>query len=232
MGVSPAVEQWRLARRERRASYQVPGKWVSRLGGQDASTAGEMLRDAHRYVLAGSAAPKRPQPRLVLVLSILFNQVNHDRHVLHNRPITVLTLTSIKGIEPGFAKIIPMQAMAVMVAQSDNVRPATKARNNLGNGRLAREWKTMSAMVQIFCRDHHHTTDSLCAGCHEFLDYAEIRLRRCRFGEEKPTCAKCPVHCYQRDRREQARLVMRYAGPRMVWEHPLLSLYHWLDGFR
>jgi hypothetical protein len=25
---------------------------------------------------------------------------------------------------------------------------------------------------------------------------------------------------------------MRYAGPRMLWEHPLLSLRHWLDGFR
>jgi len=48
---------------------------------------------------------------------------------------------------------------------------------------------------------------------------------------EKPTCAKCPVHCYQRDRREQARVMMRYAGPRMLWEHPVLSLRHWLDGF-
>jgi len=25
---------------------------------------------------------------------------------------------------------------------------------------------------------------------------------------------------------------MRYAGPRMLWEHPLLSLQHWFDGFR
>jgi hypothetical protein len=25
---------------------------------------------------------------------------------------------------------------------------------------------------------------------------------------------------------------MRYAGPRMAWRHPLLSLRHWLDGFR
>jgi hypothetical protein len=25
---------------------------------------------------------------------------------------------------------------------------------------------------------------------------------------------------------------MRYAGPRMLLEHPLMSLRHWLDGFR
>ena len=35
------------------------------------------------------------------------------------------------------------------------------------------------------------------------LDYAAIRLERCRFGMEKPVCAKCPVHCYQPARREQ-----------------------------
>jgi hypothetical protein len=40
------------------------------------------------------------------------------------------------------------------------------------------------------------------------------------------------VHCYQRERREQARVIMRYAGPRMMWEHPIMSVRHWLDGFR
>jgi hypothetical protein len=25
--------------------------------------------------------------------------------------------------------------------------------------------------------------------------------------------------------------VMRYAGPRMLWQHPILSLRHWLDGW-
>jgi uncharacterized protein (DUF2249 family) len=40
------------------------------------------------------------------------------------------------------------------------------------------------------------------------------------------------VHCYQRDRRDQIKNVMRHAGPRMIWHHPILSLGHWLDGFR
>ena len=106
------------------------------------------------------------------------------------------------------------------------------AKNDLTTSRLAREWKTMSAMVQIYCRDHHHPETGLCEECQQFLDYAHVRLERCRFGEEKPTCAKCPVHCYQKWRREQARVIMRYAGPRMLWEHPLMSLRHWLDGFR
>lgn len=97
--------------------------------------------------------------------------------------------------------------------------------------RLNREWKTMEAMIKIHCRDHHGASTLLCAECQGLLDYAGVRLERCRFGAEKPTCANCPVHCYQRTRREQVKVVMRYAGPRMVWENPLMSLRHWLDGF-
>ena len=100
------------------------------------------------------------------------------------------------------------------------------------NKRLVREWKTMEAMIKIYCRDHHRSGATLCAECQGLLDYANVRLKRCRFGAEKPTCAKCPVHCYQRTRREQVKVVMRQAGPRMLWEHPVMSLRHWLDGFR
>jgi hypothetical protein len=107
---------------------------------------------------------------------------------------------------------------------------AGRIKNDLNSTRLGRERRTMSAMVRIYCRDHHHEAGNLCRECRQFLDYSNLRLERCRFGEQKPTCAKCPVHCYQRDRREQARVIMRYAGPRMLWEHPVLSLRHWLDG--
>ena len=85
-------------------------------------------------------------------------------------------------------------------------------------------------MVNIYCHGMHGTGAILCPDCIEFLAYADDRLERCRFGEEKPTCAKCPVHCYRRYRREQARTIMRYAGPRMLWKHPILCLNHWLDG--
>ena len=95
--------------------------------------------------------------------------------------------------------------------------------------RLRREWKTVTAMVRIYCRDQHR--GAICPDCQELMSYVNLRLTRCRFGEEKPTCAKCPVHCYQRDRREQIKAVMRYAGPRMILEHPWLSLCHMLDGW-
>ena len=111
-------------------------------------------------------------------------------------------------------------------------RPAKRLKNDLAAARLAREWRTMAVMTRIYCRDRHHPADGLCAECEQFLAYANARLERCRFGPEKPTCAKCPVHCYQRERREQVRVIMRHAGPRMLLEHPIMSLRHWLDGFR
>ncbi len=111
-------------------------------------------------------------------------------------------------------------------------KAACNSVNDLSANRLAREWKTVSVMVHIYCRDLHRTSGGLCPDCAKFLEYAQVRLERCRFGQEKPTCAKCPVHCYQRARRDQARAIMRYAGPRMLREHPALSLRHWLDGSR
>src|SRR5689334_19502551 len=99
----------------------------------------------------------------------------------------------------------------------------------LANRRLAREWNTVTLMLQIYCRDQHG--QALCPDCQELKRYVHLRLDRCRFGEDKPTCAKCPVHCYQRDRREQIKSVMRYAGPKMLWEHPVLSVWHLIDGW-
>ncbi len=137
-------------------------------------------------------------------------------------------LISIKAALDAFGENEVVKLSAVLTPGLSGVNMWNKA----GSKRLGREWKTMSAMVGIYCRDNHGCSQGLCEECQKFLDYARVRLERCRFGEDKPTCAKCPVHCYQRERREQARVIMRYAGPRMIWQHPILSWRHWLDGFR
>lgn len=98
--------------------------------------------------------------------------------------------------------------------------------------RLTRERKTIEAMIGLACRDRHGTTEGLCQECSALLAYARGRLEKCPFEERKPTCAKCPIHCYRPERRAEIREVMRYAGPRMLWRHPVLALFHWLDGRR
>lgn len=93
--------------------------------------------------------------------------------------------------------------------------------------RMAREARTVEAMIGIYCRGQHGTRgDTLCAGCADLLRYAGLRLEKCPFQEQKTTCSNCPVHCYSPDRRAQVRAVMRYAGPRMILRHPVLAFYH------
>ena len=98
--------------------------------------------------------------------------------------------------------------------------------------RIERERKTLEAMIWIFCRDRHGTKGELCADCAGLLDYAAKRLDKCPFGAKKPTCAHCTIHCYRPDMREQVRAVMRHAGPRMIWRHPVLAACHLIDSRR
>lgn len=98
--------------------------------------------------------------------------------------------------------------------------------------RIKRERRTIEAMIGIYCHNQHGTRDGLCSECDALLDYAFERLDRCPFQEDKPTCANCPIHCYKPEMRKKVRTVMRYAGPRMVWPHPVLSLFHFIDGQR
>lgn len=97
--------------------------------------------------------------------------------------------------------------------------------------RRARELETIYAMILMYCR-HHHRSERPCAECTALARYAERRLERCIFGDEKPTCSKCVVHCYRPEMRERIRDVMRWAGPRMLLRHPVLAIRHVLDGRR
>ncbi|NLX99389.1 MAG: nitrous oxide-stimulated promoter family protein [Rhodopirellula sp.] len=98
--------------------------------------------------------------------------------------------------------------------------------------RIAREKRTIRAMIGIYCRSRHGSPRELCSECKDVLDYALCRLDRCPFGAKKPACADCPIHCYRRSMREQVREVMRYSGPRMLWRHPILAVLHLWDGWR
>ncbi len=97
---------------------------------------------------------------------------------------------------------------------------------------MAREGRTIEAMISIYCRAEHDTQGMLCSECAELLDYARSRLDRCPFQEGKPTCVNCHVHCSKPTMREEIRIVMRFAGPRMVYKHPVLTLFHLVDGLR
>ena len=93
---------------------------------------------------------------------------------------------------------------------------------------LQGEKQTVEAMIGIYCRGHHgpEGEGALCSDCEALRDYALSRLGRCPFGEEKPKCSDCHVHCYKPAMRERIREVMKYAGPRMLLRHPVLAIKH------
>ena len=91
--------------------------------------------------------------------------------------------------------------------------------------RIESEKETVGMMIRLYCRRHEGNKE-LCPECLQLLSYAEARLDRCKFGNEKPTCKKCPIHCYKPDMREKMRSVMRWAGPRMMLYHPIEAIRH------
>jgi len=75
--------------------------------------------------------------------------------------------------------------------------------------RLDKERKTVRTMIKMYCRKFHDSKNNFCENCLELYEYANERLTYCHFGENKPTCEKCPIHCYKPVMREKARKVMR-----------------------
>jgi len=93
--------------------------------------------------------------------------------------------------------------------------------------RIEKERETLKKMISIYCwKKHGQERGKLCSECRELLEYALKRLSLCPFGEEKPTCKKCTVHCYSPEMREKIKKVMRFSGPRLLIYDPLSWLIH------
>lgn len=98
--------------------------------------------------------------------------------------------------------------------------------------RMRREKRTVRAMARMYCAHNHGHARGLCPECAKLVEYSEQKVDKCVFRRSKPTCVKCRIHCYEPARREQMRTVMRYAGPRMMTRHPVMTIFHVVDGLR
>ncbi len=94
------------------------------------------------------------------------------------------------------------------------------------------EKKVVSRMIAIYCRSRHDSQNGLCEECESLNSYALLRLERCPFGDGKPSCGSCTIHCYKKDMREKIRDVMRFAGPRMLLLHPIDTIKHYYKEIR
>ena len=97
-------------------------------------------------------------------------------------------------------------------------------------GRIEREKKTIALMIDIYCqRKHGNKKGELCDECKELLEYAHKRLSFCKFGENKSTCSRCPIHCYKKDMKEKVKDVMKFSGPRLIVHNPIELVIHALN---
>ena len=94
---------------------------------------------------------------------------------------------------------------------------------------IAKEKKIVKLIIQIYSEGHDKKPLNENQKMQELLDYAYFRLDKCPFKDNKKFCSKCKVHCYKPEMRQQIKNVMRYAGPRMLFKHPILLFKHMLQ---
>lgn len=97
----------------------------------------------------------------------------------------------------------------------------------MGKGKIEKEKDTIRFMIDLYCRKKLKTTH-MPEEYIELAEYATNRLDRCKFGDKKSSCKKCPIHCYKKDKREKIRTIMRWAGPRMLFYTPIAAIKHML----
>ena len=97
-----------------------------------------------------------------------------------------------------------------------------------------KEKKLIPVMLKMYCKGKHKTTrkaqgiprGEVCAECKELTEYALFRLEKCPFKVNKKFCSFCKIHCYKPEMREQIKAVMKYAGPSMLFTHPIFAISH------
>ena len=90
-----------------------------------------------------------------------------------------------------------------------------------------REKELIPAMIRSYCRGRHGTKgEELCEECRQLCEYALFRLEKCPFKVNKKFCSFCKVHCYKPEMREKIKNVMKYAGRRMIFTHPVFAFRH------
>ena len=95
--------------------------------------------------------------------------------------------------------------------------------------RIEREKRTVGIMVKMYCNHNHGKKGSICSECNELIEFANERIEKCVFQNNKPVCSECQIHCYRQEMRDKIKVVMRFAGPRMIFLHPIIGIRHLID---
>ncbi len=98
--------------------------------------------------------------------------------------------------------------------------------NNNCKKKIKDEKIIVKMMADYYCKKHHISKNNLCPDCAKLIEYASLKLDKCFYGENKPACSECKIHCYNTLMRKKIKDIMRYSGPRMIYIHPVASFKH------
>lgn len=111
-----------------------------------------------------------------------------------------------------------------------------RGKKNRTDRKRKREQLVADKMIHLYCKNHHKEYDRhlgrLCIQCNELSEYVKMRSERCPFMEKKTFCSNCRVHCYKPDMQDKIKRVMRFSGPRMLFCHPVLAIWHLICSMR
>ena len=97
----------------------------------------------------------------------------------------------------------------------------------MDQNRHEKDAATLYAMASIYCNAMHTQAPKgehgICSNCEALVLYSLERADGCPNGHEQ-NCADCEIHCYKPQMREEIRCMMRYAAPRMVYKHPIMTI--------
>jgi hypothetical protein len=91
--------------------------------------------------------------------------------------------------------------------------------------KIEREKAVVGRMIELYCKNRLGMAE-VSEEYKALETYAHKRLDMCKFGNNKPNCKKCPIHCYKPEMREKVREIMRWAGPRMMIYDPVAAIRH------
>ena len=69
-----------------------------------------------------------------------------------------------------------------------------------------KESEVVTLMISLYCKKKHGCNGELCADCAELLEYVKLRRNRCPWGDNKPFCSSCKIHCYIPKMRKSSNL--------------------------
>ncbi len=95
----------------------------------------------------------------------------------------------------------------------------------MATSRIDREKEVVGRMIELYCKKRLGMAE-ISEEYKTLQMYAHKRLDVCKFGNDKPNCKRCPIHCYKPEMREKIRAIMRWAGPRMIIYNPIAAIRH------